>query len=349
MTDIRRLLFNRPTKKLEILTTPVNRLELNLRSSLLQPQIEKLLARLKSCGIKLKPCFYLGEDWGCVSGTSNIEVGFYDADPLLKELNREARGWMNDTRVVDYLLRHETGHAFCYAHRIYRHREFRKIFGVKGKFFASYPTSDRYKPHPWSRDFVNPNRDHYAQKHPDEDFAETFGVWLSLGSGWRKAYHAKKGVLAKLKFVAEIVREYGDKPAQVPPDANDLDAPVEAMSLTVSQVFGASLRRYRKKATGYIDPLLKRIGRYRPRSPDDGVILLADVITAHRKFIVAALERNTKVTFAQASLLVSKMQSRSRTLQLHVPLALMDRCLIEVVCLASTLATRFVAKGSIYP
>ncbi|HUU38100.1 MAG TPA: putative zinc-binding metallopeptidase [Candidatus Desulfaltia sp.] len=349
MTDIRGLLFNRATKKLEVLTTPVNRLGLNMRSSLVQPQIDKLLARLKRRGIKLKPNFYLGEDWGCVSSTSNIEVGFYDADPLLKELNREVRGWTNDTRVVEYLLRHETGHAFCYAHRLYKNKEFRNIFGVKGKFFDTYPATDRYKPHPWSRDFVNPNRDHYAQKHPDEDFAETFGVWLSLPSNWKKAYRTRKGALTKLKFVTEIVRHYGEKPAQVPPDLGELDVPVEAISMTVAEILGASLTRYRKRATGYIDPLMKKIGRYRPRSSDSGIIPLAEVIAAHRKFLVEALVRNTKVTVAQASFLASKMQVRSKALRLYVPLSMMDKCLIDVVCLASTLATRFASKGSISP
>jgi hypothetical protein len=76
---------------------------------------------------------------------------------------------------------------------------------------------------------------------------------------------------------------------------------------------------------------------------------LADVIAAHRRFMVKALVRNARVTFAQASFLVNKMQTRSRVLQLHIPLSIMDRCLIEVVCLASTLAARFVATGSISP
>ncbi len=348
MTDIRRLLFNRATKKLEVLTTPVNRLGLDMRSSLIQPQIDKLLARLKRRGIKLKPHFYLGEDWGCVSGTSNIEVGFYDADPLLKELNKEVRGWTNDTREVDYLLRHETGHAFCYAHRLYKNKDFRNIFGVKGKFFDTYPATDRYKPHPWSRDFVNPNRDHYAQKHPDEDFAETFGVWLSLPSNWRKVYRTRKGALTKLKFVAEIIRHYGDKPPQVAPGQGELDVPIEAISMTVAEIFGASLTRYRKKATGFIDPPLKKIGRYRTRSTDSGIIPLADVIAAHRKFIVEALVRNTKVTVAQASSLISKIQTRAKALHLYVPLSMMDKCLVNIVCLASTLATRFASKGSLF-
>ena len=348
MTDIRKLLFNRETKKLEVLTTPANRLGLSLRTSLVQPQIEKHLARLKRRGIKLKPHFYLGEDWGCVSGTSNIEIGFYDADPLLKELNREIRGWKHDTRDVDYLLRHETGHAFCYAHRLYKNKEFRNIFGVKGKFFDTYPPTDRFKPHRWSRDFVNPNRDHYAQKHPDEDFAETFGVWLSLPSNWKKVYRSRKGALAKLRFVEDIVGRYGDKPPLVSIDPVNLDVPVEAISRTVAEVLVAPLTRYRKKATGFIDPHLKKIGRYRVRSNDPGSIPLADVITARRKFIIEALVRNTKVTAAQASFLINKMQTRSRTLQLYVPLGMMDKCLVDIVCLATTLSTRFASKGSLF-
>ncbi|MGW8286489.1 MAG: putative zinc-binding metallopeptidase [Candidatus Deferrimicrobiaceae bacterium] len=345
MADIRKLLFNRDTKKLEVLTTPVNRLGLTLRTSLVHQQIVKLLARLKRRGIKLRPRFYLGEDWGCVSGTANIEIGFYDADPLLKELNKEIRGWKHVTREVDYLLRHETGHAFCYAYRLYKNKEFRNIFGVKGKFFDTYPATDRFKPHPWSRDFVNPNRDHYAQKHPDEDFAETFGVWLSLPSNWKKVYRSRKGALAKLRFVEDIVGRYGDKPPLVSLDPVNLDVPVEAISRTVAEVLVAPLTRYRKKATGFIDPHLKKIGRYRVRSNDPGSIPLADVITARRKFIIEALVRNTKVRSAQASFLIHKMQTRSRTLNLYVPIARMDKCLIDIVSLATTLATRFASKG----
>ena len=345
MADIRKLLFNRDTKKLEVLTTPGNRLGLTLRTSLVHQQIVKLLARLKRRGIKLRPRFYLGEDWGCVSGTANIEIGFYDADPLLKELNKEIRGWKHVTREVDYLLRHETGHAFCYAYRLYKNKEFRNTFGVKGKFFDTYPATDRFKPHPWSRDFVNPNRDHYAQKHPDEDFAETFGVWLSLPSNWKKVYRSRKGALAKLRFVEDIVGRYGDKPPLVSLDPVNLDVPVEAISRTVAEVLGAPLTRYRKKATGFIDPHLKKIGRYRVRSNDPGSIPLADVITARRKFIIEALVRNTKVRSAQASFLIHKMQTRSRTLNLYVPIARMDKCLIDIVSLATTLATRFASKG----
>jgi hypothetical protein len=349
MTDIRRLLSNRDTRKLETLTTPVNRLGLNLKHSLLQPAIAKLQARIKRRGIKLRPYFYLGEDWGCVTGTANIEVGFYDAEPVIKELNKEIRGWSNDPRVIDYLLRHETGHAFCYAHRIYRNPEFRKVFGVKGQFFDTYPATDRYKPHPWSRDFVNPNRDHYAQKHPDEDFAETFSVWLTLTSNWKRAYRNKHKALAKLNFVTKLVAHYGDLPADIPPNPKYVDVPVESIKATVAEVLGGSLRRYRRKATGFIDPLLKKIGRYRPLPVDPGLILLADIIGAHRKFIVEALVRDSKVTVSQASALVGKMLARSKAMHLCVPLSMLDKKLIDVVSLASTLAANFSINRTILP
>jgi hypothetical protein len=119
--------------------------------------------------------------------------------------------------------------------------------------------------------------------------------------------------------------------------------------MTVAEILGASLIRYRKRATGFIDPLMKKVGRYRPRSTDSGIIPLAEVIAAHRKFLIEALVRTTKVTVAQASFLTSKMQARSKALHLHVPLSMMDKCLIDVVCLASTLATRFASKGNIFP
>ncbi len=347
MSDIRSLLFDKNTRKLEVLTTPVQRLDLNLKFSMLQAPIERLQARLKRRGIKLKPHFYFGEDWGCVAGTTNIEIGFYDANPLLKELNREIRGWTNKPRIIDYLLRHETGHAFCYAHRLYKNWEFRKVFGIKGKFFDTYPPTDRFKPHPWSRDFVNPNKDHYAQKHPDEDFAETFGVWLCLPANWRKIYRSRKGALKKLEYVTRLVARHGEQPSHVSLDERELDAPVETIRRTVAEVLGASLTKYRAKAPGYIDPILKRLGRYRRSPADTGMIFLMDVIGAQRKPIIEALVRSARVSVATATALVGKMEARSRALRLSVPLGTINKTLIDVTALATTLAVNFALNEEI--
>jgi hypothetical protein len=46
---------------------------------------------------------------------------------------------------------------------------------------------------------------HYAQKHPDEDFAETFAVWLDPSSRWRRRYKDWQVALAKLEYLDRIV------------------------------------------------------------------------------------------------------------------------------------------------
>ena len=51
-----------------------------------------------------------------------------------------------------------------------------------GALIATY-----YRPVPFSRRFVRHIAGWYAQKHPDEDFAETFAVWLTPRLQWRAA------------------------------------------------------------------------------------------------------------------------------------------------------------------
>jgi hypothetical protein len=41
-------------------------------------------------------------------------------------------------------------------------------------------------------------------------------------------------------------------------------------------------------------------------------------------------------------------RTRSKTLQLHVPLSMMDKCLMDLVCLGSTLAPRFASKAPFF-
>jgi hypothetical protein len=50
----------------------------------------------------------------------------------------------------------------------------------------------------------------YAQSHPDEDFAETFAVWLRPRSHWRARY-AGWPALKKLEYVDELMKEIADK------------------------------------------------------------------------------------------------------------------------------------------
>jgi ribosomal protein L20A (L18A) len=50
----------------------------------------------------------------------------------------------------------------------------------------------------------------YAQSHPDEDFAETFAVWLRPRSDWRTRY-GNWPALKKLEYVDELMQEIAGK------------------------------------------------------------------------------------------------------------------------------------------
>ena len=50
----------------------------------------------------------------------------------------------------------------------------------------------------------------YAQKHPDEDWAETFAVWMTPGHDWRADYADWPVALAKLEYCDRLLAEVKD-------------------------------------------------------------------------------------------------------------------------------------------
>ncbi|MEZ4270347.1 MAG: putative zinc-binding metallopeptidase [Myxococcota bacterium] len=115
---------------------------------------------------------WLGEEWFCPAGIPGFAVPFYLAHPRLMRLERkmmlEAEG--SNLSWCMKLLRHETGHAIQNAFRLHQRRLWQRMFG---KSSQAYPKS--YQPNPSSRSYVLNLYLWYAQSHPDEDFAETFG------------------------------------------------------------------------------------------------------------------------------------------------------------------------------
>ena len=81
------------------------------------------------------------------------------------------------------ILRHEAGHVVQHAYPLHRRRRWQELFGRSSTRYPSY-----YRPNPASRNYVQHLRLWYAQSHPDEDFAETFAVWLTPRSNWRQRY-----------------------------------------------------------------------------------------------------------------------------------------------------------------
>ena len=80
----------------------------------------------------------------------------------------------------------------------------RRDAGCSGRRPRPYP--EYYTPKPYSKSFVQ-HLDHwYAQSHPDEDFAETFAVWLDPRSMWPSRYSGLAGE-RKLEYMDRLMRE----------------------------------------------------------------------------------------------------------------------------------------------
>jgi len=110
------------------------------------------------------------------------------------------------------LMRHEAGHAYSYAYQLQRKKTWQQSFGQT----SDEETPNTYRPRPFSRSYVVHLEDWYAQAHPDEDFAETFAIWLTPGLDWRKRYAGWKA-LQKLEYVDELMRSLaGQLPVHAP-------------------------------------------------------------------------------------------------------------------------------------
>ena len=186
----------------ELLNTPIRAFNFDFENLPFKDCFEELSLELKSHGILFEPHFWFSDDWFSPSGIPGIGVPFYLAHPRLLRLYSRYVGLAEGTTQKSFmkLLRHETGHAFEHAYKLEKNPHKEQWFGST---VARYPKSYTYKP--YSKAFVRHLGEGYAQSHPDEDFAETFAVWLDPVSDWQNKY---KNWLAikKLKAVDFIVR-----------------------------------------------------------------------------------------------------------------------------------------------
>lgn len=220
-------------------------LGLRIEDSPIEPFVQQLQRELSAKGVDFVPTFYLTDSWGCPDKVPAVGIPFYLTSVLLGRIEREQTGSIEDSQTVMQLLRHETGHAINYAFRLWKDPSWRATFGPFSK-----PYREVFDPNPWSRRFVRhicscPYRYTYAQKHPDEDFAETFAVWLTPRSGWRRKYRGWPA-LDKLKYVDRLMREIrGQKPMC---KRGRLVKPVSKLTLPLAEHYRRQMEGYGKTA-----------------------------------------------------------------------------------------------------
>jgi hypothetical protein len=178
-------------------------LGLTIEGTELEPRIAQLNAELEARGLTFRPHYWLSDEWFTPDGIPGIAIPFYLAHPRLARLELaqmlEVEG--GDPVSCLRILRHEAGHAFDNAYELRRRPTRRRLFGNPAIEYPEY-----YTPKPYSKSFVQ-HLDHwYAQSHPDEDFAETFAVWLDPHAMWATRY-AGWPAQRKLDYMDRLMRE----------------------------------------------------------------------------------------------------------------------------------------------
>src|SRR3954465_13977218 len=192
----------------KLLDLRVCQLGLQIEGSVLEPRLAELDSELAARGLKeFHPHYWLSDEWFTPDGVPGVAIPFYLAHPRLERLERsqmlEVEGGTPEWCLQ--ILRHEAGHAIDNAYKLRERRRRQQVFGPSYRAYPEY-----YTPKPYSKSFVLHLDSWYAQSHPDEDFAETFAVWLNPQSDWRSRY-ADWPALKKLEYLDALMADVADK------------------------------------------------------------------------------------------------------------------------------------------
>jgi hypothetical protein len=327
------------TIRFELLNTRISDLPLRIEGSALEPFTHRLHRELAAKRISFMPEFYLTDGWGCPDRVPIIGIPFYLADPKLRHLEEEQTGVIEDDDDVMMLLRHEAGHALNYAYRLWEREEWRVLFGVFSK-----PYREDFRPERWSRHFVRHIEAYghgrtYAQKHPDEDFAETFAVWLTPRSGWRRAYQ-NWPALKKLSYVDQLMKEIArTSPAHF---RRRLARPVGSMKVLLAEHYGQKAKRLRRAAQGYVDDKLRELfPTMRTKAP----VPAAELFRKHHQGLLGRTVRYSGLEEEEVAAILKKLETRSSALKLYYPRTQGPERTMDTVALLVSLAMEYATNG----
>ncbi len=289
----------------ELLQVRVCDLGLAVAGTVLEGRVARLYDELDRRGIAFHPPCYLADEWLCPDRIPTIGIPFFLAHPRLVRLERrmmlEAEGETEAWCMK--LLRHEAGHALNYAYRLYRRTRWRELFGV---FTQRYSTN--YFARPYSRRYVNHLEDNYAQAHPDEDWAETFAVWLAPDSRWQERYRGWPA-LRKLRYVEHVMAHIGGRPPLI--TSHETPWAASRMRSTLSAYYERKRRMLGNDFPGYYDPALMRAFPPDDRGAGERVSRL---IRAHRRHLVNSVAIWTHQRKFDVDKLLRKLAARADAL-----------------------------------
>ncbi|HZL97008.1 MAG TPA: hypothetical protein VFB99_25345, partial [Vicinamibacterales bacterium] len=249
----------------------------------------------------------------------------------------------NHADILRY-LRHEMGHVLNYAYKLYDREAWVKLFGS-----ITQPYREDYRPQPFSRRFVRHLPGWYAQKHPDEDWSETFAVWMTPGLDWRSEYAELPTALAKLEFCAATMTELGGRDPLV--TAAELDEDVSGIDYSLEQYYRdypADVEPGAAGLDGDLRAIFNDLNESEQASAND-LLPAAALIRRLERELMATVFRWTGHFPEKTRSVVRDLATRAETLKQVYPRSAETNAIVAVTTLVTSLAMNFVHRGSYFP
>lgn len=314
-------------------------LHLTISASDLEDSIATLYQNLAAKNLIFKPDCYLADEWFVLEGKTSIGIPFYLAHPRLKALEQkmmlEVEGGSKEECLK--LLRHEAGHAYFYAYRINQNRKVKHLFGPS----PSAPP-ETYRPKPYSKSFVRHLDNWYAQSEPDEDFAETFAVWLNSDLNWREHYRGWP-VLEKLECVHGLMERIAGKP----PSQAEKDRSFSAArsKLKLKTYYARKQKLYAQDYPDFYDRDLKEI--FSVDGTGSGAPA-RDFMRKHRRMIVEKVAEWSGEKKFIVNNLFKKLMDRCHQLKMRVKNGEVES-LLEISAYLTSMVSNYLYTGKFKP
>ena len=321
----------------ELLEKRISQLGLRLETAEIYPFIQQLYAELTQKGLSFQPPCHVGDEWFVPVGIPAIFIPFFLVHERLRKLERkmmlEVEGETHEWFMR--LMRHEAAHAYAYAYQLYRKKKWQRVFGLT----SSEETPEFYRPRPYSRSYVVHLDDWYAQSHPDEDFAETFAVWLTPNLDWRERYKGWKA-LKKLEYLDELMGSLAGKPPIHSPAYRVAD--YNCLNVKLRTYYARKRKVYEDSYPDFYDNDLKQL--FAADAHDEGRVEASVYLRHHRRQLMDAVCAWTNEKKYRVNKLLARLIGRCDELGLHIK-AYDPKQNLQVAAYITTLVMNYLFTG----
>lgn len=321
----------------ELLEQRISQLGLRLEGTELQPLVQQLYSELSQRGLAFQPPCHIGDEWFVPVGIPAIFIPFFLAHDRLRKLERkmmlEVEGETPEWFMK--LIRHEAAHAYFYAFQLQKKAKWRRTFGLT----STEETPQFYRPRPYSRSYVVHLDDWYAQSHPDEDFAETFAVWLTPGLDWRERYRDWKA-LHKLEYVDELMRSLAGKAPLHQPKYRVAD--YDFLNVKLKTYYARKRKLYEDVYPDFYDNDLRQL--FAASAESEGRTKASAYLRHHRRQLMDAVCAWTNEKKYSVNKLLTRLIERCDQLNLYIK-AYDPKQNLQVAAYITTLVMNYLFTG----